>query len=829
MTFKHIIFAAALAAAGISARAQEAPLPGAGKTCELDLGTKRVNWTRAKWQVLPLDGVRDLRGAAGLRIVVTTDQPRGDAGVYVAVREADGSWYEHPWAVDLTQQENTGVALFEDFSGPDYHEPDGKVSQDEDFVLDRSQINAIAFGCVNPLGIGTVKFTIKEIALVPAAKQEGTAAPAQITVTGNLLDINGTTHLPVGLFGGFSVPQGAHETYRLGLDRAIFAGGGFGQASTKPATPILLNCYGDRGIPPSMVRSAKWKEDLAAMAKKAAEQAKATGRPYFVEWWNEPYLNWSNKNRAMYDPLFFDETKATEGGPVHLKTDGSLCPHLKWTRNPDAPKYLWMTRFSADGRDNWRRGLDAAGNWVSSHAPPFHGQGRHPYAPATHPPKDVKDGEKYKATVKGKEVELTAYTPWWVYDETQFDYWSGRGAVRFLAESALVAGDTVKATYPGTTFIGGWCSRPSEDHWASFQMAYQPFIDATHTVLDGVTDHDYGGDAIKMPSSAELVTAYSMTKFGKWMTSWNTECASGSDPSVYGSDTSAANARKFRWSGRKLIHTADTVPDKIRSIAWFGQGEAFAFDHQAEGLLFTMLLNLRGRLVHLRNDDPLIYGVATLDGTDPLAPRPPDFGPGPDLVVALFNDHDVARPVVATIRAPAGTTFSKMLTMAPQYTSEGQVIIEPKAQPVSGDSYVYRGELPAKSLIALTFPLSGKLPEQSAVTIRQFFSPAVLTDVTAAQPSTQMIAIKPDVLKGAKRARLRIVVERLAEGEGVALVNGKEYRLPKAVTPENAPWIRDVPVAVADLKEQNEVKFRVTSPAHAGYRLATASVLLETE
>jgi hypothetical protein len=205
------------------------------------------------------------------------------------------------------------------------------------------------------------------------------------------------------------------------------------------------------------------------------------------------------------------------------------------------------------------------------------------------------------------------------------------------------------------------------------------------------------------------------------------------------------------------------------------------------------------------------------------------LAPGNDLVVALFNDHDTARPVTATVQAPAGTKFSSVITLTPKYADDGQVDVEPKAEPISGDSYVYRTVLPAKSLVALTFPLTGKVPEQSGVTVRQFFSPAVLTDVTAAQPSTQKIAIKPEALKGATRARLRIVVERLAEGEGVVLINGREYRLPRVVSPENAPWIRDIPVAVADLKPQTELKFQVTSPAHAGYRLATASVLVETE
>ena len=802
-------------------------LPGAGKSFEFDLGKKRVNWTNARWDVIPLDAVRDLRGFDGVRVVVTTDQPRGDAGVYIAVREADGTWHEHPWAVNLTQPENSGMAKFEDFSSPDYHAPNDGTSQNKALLFERSQINAIAFGCVNSLGVGTVKFTVKEVALVPAVKI--TPPPARLTVTGKLLDINGTTCLPAGVFGGYSLPKGAHEQYRLALNRALFAGGQFGGPSASPTTPILLNCYGDRGVVSTMMTRADWKTSLEAQARAAAEKAKATGKPYYVEGWNEPYLNWANKNRALFDPFYFDDAKAAEGGPVHLKTDGSLCPHLKWTKNADAPPWLWMTRFSADGRDNWRRGLNDKGGWVSSHAPPFFGQGRGPYAPATHPPKEIKDGEKYKVTARGKEVELTATTPWWVYDETQFTYWSASGAVRFLAEPALVAGQGLKAAYPATTFVGGWCSRPSEDHWAAFTLAYQPFMDATHSVLDGVTDHDYGGDAIKMPSSAELVTAYSMSKYGKWITSWNTECASGSDPSVYGEDKTAANIRKFRWSARKLIHTLDTVPDKIRSIAWFGSGEAMAFSHQAEGVLFTMLLNLRGRLVQFQTDDPRIYGVAAIDGTDPQAPRPADFGPGPDLVVAFFNDHETARAVEATIQAPAGTKFTTLIMLTPKYGADGTVDVEPKSEPLSGDSYVYRGQLPPKGVMALTFPLSGKVPDQSAVVVRQFFSPSLLVEVTPAKPSVQKIEIKPETLKGAKRARLRIVTERLAEGEGVAVVNGKDYALPKAITPENAPWIRDVPVAVADLQQQNEVIFKVTSPAHAGYSLATASVLVETE
>lgn len=59
----------------------EAPLPGAGTRAELDMGTNRVNWTHAKWVVIPFGSTRDLSEFGGVRVVVTTDRPREDAGV----------------------------------------------------------------------------------------------------------------------------------------------------------------------------------------------------------------------------------------------------------------------------------------------------------------------------------------------------------------------------------------------------------------------------------------------------------------------------------------------------------------------------------------------------------------------------------------------------------------------------------------------------------------------------------------------------------------------------------------------------------------------------
>jgi hypothetical protein len=797
----------------------EQVLPGAGTKADFDMGTKRVNWNKAEWVVVPFDAPRDLQEFGGIRLTVSTDKPRGDAGVYLAVRESDGTWYSHPWAVNLTATKNTGVAMFGDFSSPEWHQPPDGQFQDQDLILDRSGINAIAFGCVNPFGAGKVSFTVESVTLVAAPKKAD--APVKVQVTGKLLDINGTTMMPAGLFGGYHLPGGSYEKYRLAMYRPFNT---FGGVSTNPITHMHVNCYGDRGVCSPMMGSSNWVVGLTNAAAAAATKAKETGKTYYVEWWNEPYLNWANKNRSMYHWNNFDTNNAVEGGPVRLKSDGSLCPYLKFTKNFDAPPWQWIEKRYTGDRDNWRRGVGADGRIVGGHAVGFCNNHPSPI-PASHPPKDVKDGEKYEY----RGGQLTAVTPWWVYDETQFTYWSGKGLGRFYNEPLLAVGKAMKAVYPKTFVIGGWGFRPSEDHWDAFRLAYGPTIDACHEVLDGIHDHDYGGDAIKMPSSYELVTAYGMTKYGKWLTSWNTETASGSDPAVYGDESKgSADQRKFSWTARKLIHALQTVPDKARSFAWFGQGEVNAFSAKGEGVLFEMLMNLRGRLVQIDTGDPLVYGIAVIDGADPENPRPEKVGPGMELVVCLFNDHEVERDVEASIAAPAGTAFSGVITRAPIFKPDGAIILDFGGEVLNGKEYTYRSRLPAKGVVSVSLILTGAPGEKSEVVVRQSFSPDILVTVTPKKPSVQNIAIKPDDLKNAKRAWLRIVTERLAEGEGKVSINGKEYALPKAVTPENNPWIRDMPVDVADLKQANALTFKA-SAGHAGYLLATTSLYVERE
>jgi hypothetical protein len=811
-----------------------------GQKLELDLGTKRVNWNKAKWSVLSFAQPKDLSAGGGIKLVVATDKPRSDAGVYLAIREEGGTWYYHPWAANLTQAQNAGVARFEDFVTPDWcNPPEGKFV-DTNGALDLDKITAIAIGCVNPFGVGKVSFTIKEISLAPAAKVE--AAAIKVEVTGKLIDINGTTAIPAGLFGGFNMPTNAHKDYRLAMSRQGW--GSFGKPSEDPVTHMMINCFGDRAAPSIMMKDADWKAKLEANATKSAEACKGTKGTHYVEWWNEPYLNWSNKNRINFAPEFFNIEEAREGAPVKLKVDGSDCPHLKWTQNYDAPLFQWVSpRYTDGGHDKWRRGKDAQGKLSTSLFEPLpwnRGLAGWRASMLNCPPMDVKDGQTYTVTSKDaktgaeKSAEYTAMTPWYVHDETQFTYWSARGQGRFYNEPMLAAGKALKAANPAVVYIAGWGFRPSEDHWAGWELAYKPTIDIGHEVIDGICDHDYGSDALKMAANYEVVTAYGVSKYNKWLTSWNTETASSTDPQAYpgaaeADKMNAANPSKFTWTARKLLHTLMVCPDKARAFAWFGSrdnpGPSGFFSAKGEGVLFTMLKNLRGKLVQVKCDDPAVLAVASIDGTDAQNPRPADMPQRKEMVVVALNDHREKRQVNLALAPPAGMKFKEMTVRRPQFGADGTITVQEHTSEPGGVSAL----LGPREMIAVTFVAEGEEAAKPQVQRRQFFGSSVVADVKNDKPVTQTIALKADDLKAAKRAWLRVVVESLAEGEGVVRMNGKDLALPRAVTPDNVAWVRQLALDVADLKESNELIFRVASPDHAGYFLGMASIVTETD
>ncbi len=858
---------------------QGAEVSGTTAAFSFDMGTKRRNWTHNRWSVMSFPNAVDLRAFNGVTLKVSTDQPRRDVGVFLAVREADGTWYAHSWACELTQTSNMATVRFADFAPPHYSNPPGGGFKDENDRLDLDAINGVAIGVINPLGVGEVSFTLESLSFVIAG-EDIKAAPITVKVTGELLDVNGTTTVPPGVFGSFnlkSIPTGEPpfmmikgerlpivdrkityqgkeypldkrnrvrikvpgekkarrftatvpstpraELFRSGSTRKIHFHLTHNPELGSDTIPLRINSFGDRTQPPVRVADPNWKQTMATMASNVATVAERGSGPVIVEFWNEPYLNWANDNRKAFNPGHYDTSKAAEGGPVHIRHDGQEVPHLKWTRNRAALPWDWTRK----GNQEFRRGRTengqvTMGSWARKYQTPRHVW--YQQVADQNPPDSVKDGDTYTAK-NGKTY--TAFTPWTIYDETQFTFWSGKGMGKLYDEPLVEFARAAKEKAgEDVIIIAGWGNRPSEDHWAGFHQLYKPTIDASWKYIDGINDHDYGGSPLRMPANYEVVNAYSKTVYGKPLTFWNTEAASNMDPQAHGgAEQRSADAMKFQWVSRKIAQSLDTMPDKIRNISHFGIGGGFWSDG-GEGVAFDMMRELRGRLVYVESPREDVYVVAAIDGTDPLAPRG-KLGDQQVMTVLVLNDSLDAETMNLNIEAPTGATFAKTgrLRVARYNWNTGKPEIDEQTLKTDGQQAEVRLVAESRGPVVVNIPLETPIDPAAPAEVRheQFLHTAVLEEVHAENPAQATIAIPS--AGAVKKARLRLVVERLAEGEGQVVINGTTLALPGRPTAEGTPLILEMPIDPSLLKDKNEVIFQVTDPARAGYLLGMASI-----
>lgn len=794
----------------------------------LDLGTERRNWTHAKWEVVELEEPVSLADASGLVLSVGTETPRRDVGVTLGLRESDGTWYTHPWAADLSAKDNPSTIQFHNFSSPAYHNPPKGGFKDENDRLDTESIDAVAIGVVNPLGVGEVAFRVESVA--PLMEQAPSLPPIEVAVTGRLLSINGTDTLPAGVFGGFNLKSkdGVKRTerYRLAMDRRIdFSGYLSSPKYGTEQTPILITAVGDRTQPSKRLIHDDWADRYREAGRALGEEAKADQRKAYVEFWNEPYLNWANDNRVNFKPEFFNLDEAEEGAAVRLRIDGAEMPHLRWTKDIEKPAWNWVRA----GRREWRRGRDANGKLsIREHARPYktpHHVWRRKVN-ELNPPDEVADGDSYTANDKS----YTAFTPWHIYDETQFTYWSGKGMLKPYLDPLKVYAEAMKET--GGDFvevIAGWGNRPSEDHWAAFEMLYKPMIDATVEVIDAYNDHDYGGDPRLMPANYEVVTGYAQAEHGKWLYAYNTETASNADPQAVGEVSVSGDAFKFKWVSRKIAAILNFSADKCRGLAHFGVGGGFWSD-QGEGVAMDLMRNLRGRLVETVDAASDLYVISAIDGTDPLAPRPDDLPDRQELVTLLLNDSPVERKVSLRIRPPRGTTFEAGTL------KKGEVDWETGAPSVSSRSFDVSPHS-LESTIALepgipyvlTLGLAGQVAPDAPVEVErsQHFANAFLHRVTPDSPLKTSIALASP--EDAVRPALRIVADHIRPGEAEVLLNGVAIPIPEVVAPENAALISEIPVpSDVELKSLNQLEFRMRDPDQSGFQLGAVSLIVDS-
>ncbi len=426
---------------------------------------------------------------------------------------------------------------------------------------------------------------------------------------------------------------------------------------------------------------------------------------------------------------------------------------------------------------------------------------------------------------------------WRVGDSTQFTYWSGRGNGFLYDRMLLAVGRAVKETWPEVRLIAGWDFRWNEDHWAGWHLLYKPTIDRAIQYIDGVSEHHYQGDTTAMNGTYEVLAGYAWTQYEKWLPCYNTETNDLLDAPARGAVDTPEEARRATQYRRSVYNLRDVLysvlqsPDKCLGRTVIHSVRADGVERFAE-VAYGIMRNLRGRLVETASDDPRVWCVASVDGTDPEA-MPPDPDAPPALVVMAFNDHRRPRDVELALSAPTGTTFAGGGTVERTWVDKetfeiGVATGSAAGAQEGGTSARFAFRLAERSAWKVTLPLAGRVPTEAEVRRRQFFSPDLLVQVLRDQPFRTTVRPDPAVLAEAKRAWLRLVVEDVDAGEGSVRVCGRRLDLPKAMTADNVTRIVELAVDPAALLPETDLQFAVNPGNHLGYRVDMASIVLET-
>jgi hypothetical protein len=738
----------------------------------LDMGRRRVNWNHARWAVLEMAEPADLSAWDGLSIRVETDQPRTDAWVDVALMEDDGSWYYVRDAAPLSTKARTARVDFAAMKSAEFVFDEAGTATgtsgnfDEDFSLDLGKIARLAVGVVNPHGVGEVAFRVTGLDLVTWKARASERAAA--LVTGRPLEVNGADRVPVGLFGFHQVYGKAEavKDLRCGCLRPHRAMG-FG---------------GSFFVPPEPENNIFFTINCQYDRKNDMPQAQSG--------------DWEAKARAAGRAL---GEKAKPYGPSAV---------IEWWNEP----YLELGRRLAG-------------------------------ALRVKAPADAKAGDPVR-TNYGRVLESVVWTsrgegmglaP---RDPTMFSHWSGRQIAIFYVETFLPMAEEVKKIAPEVRLVPGWGFRWQEDDWAAWHVLYKPVVDQCIRYADGINEHHYQGHTEAIPAAYEVLNGYTVAKFGRPMPCYNTETNDLWDIPARGRPQAEAQAgvfvsrRRCVYNLRDILGVIIETPDKAASRAihalWapghFGNDPPWGPTgiEKGEYICLDFLKDLRGRLVEARSDDRNLWVASSLDEA------------AGSLVVVLFNDGPAWRKYDLSVRAPEGTEFVSARRTELVHDRTGMVASGDVEEAAGGKTFSRSSTLGPSFASKTVLKLKGQAPAKAAVVRRQFFCAApdektdpILFDLKPGQ--TVRLPLRFGGKRGTpKRAWLRLVVERLGEGEGYVQVAGRRLSIPAAYTPFNTPMIREIELDPRALADEMVLVFGAEGPdAGDGFLLCMASVVVE--
>ncbi len=613
------------------------------------------------------------------------------------------------------------------------------------------------------------------------------ADPA-VEITGRFRSVNGTTEIPVGMFGVHATPLTPERIQDWGIEsvRLIHHGPSGqplvpGQARQAPeGISMIVECFYDRYQPALLLSDPeRWEERLTDLARRYAENARDTGHVHHVEFWNEPFLNWATRPGVNYDPRHFETDEAEEGRPMRIRGQAEPVEHLVWSRQV--------------------RTVDAGSGATSPQA----------YLAHSHMGHRLPEGEAFEFRGRRyRNVEM-----WWGRDPTQKHYWSGMQNSIWYRRMLVPFAREMKRVNPEVRIAAGWDFHIQSHNWEAWHMLVRPMIDDAIEWIDGVTEHHYGGDTRMVAGAYETVYAYTLGTHGKRLTFYNTEAGGMLDPEQPGNprtraegDPLAAARGGMTYTLRDILHLLDLMPDKAVARAaheahsWGGGGDEFAF---------RMLRHLRGHLLEVRSPWPQVWAVASLreDGR---------------LNVVVFNDANSPREVPLSVAAPAGLRFRGG---ARQWVDaeDGRLVVREAPVEASGEAWSGTLDLPGKSAMSLILGTEGQSATTAMVSETQYASGQVVNWLDPGDSVDLDIELPPETLARAESAGLRLVFGWSAANARVE-VNGTE--IPFA---DRQSWVNQRAVPLDLLREQNRIRVTCLPEASAGIHLNAASIVLLSE
>ena len=602
---------------------------------------------------------------------------------------------------------------------------------------------------------------------------------AEVRVTGELRSVNGTTEIPIGLFGVHATPLTPELVRDWGIEsvRVIERSPKGdpvvpGQSPAVPdGIPMVVECFYDRYQPALQLTDPDWKAKLEKLARTYGANSARLGGVRHVEFWNEPYLNWAAKPGVNYDGAFYDQNDTTPGAPMTLRGQSHPLPSLVWGRQ--------LMAVNGAGRPDYL---------ASSYALPLVWK------------KELAEGDSYVFRDKTFTMKMLP----WGRDPGQTSWFSGPQNSEFYRGMFVPFARALKAADPRVQVVGGWGFHFNQDGWAAWPVLFKPLLDEAAPWLDGLCEHHYGGDTRMVAGNYLTVSAYSRTAHGRDIKFYNTEAGGQLDPEqpgnaaipVFQPKTDAERLAGSTYMLRDIIHLLDVCPDKAIARA------AHEAVSSGVGPAFQLLKDLRGRLLCTKTGLPGVWCVASMRGDR--------------LCAVVFNDTAQPSIVPLVVVAPGDAEIrsGRRMWIKPDLSLGGE--------PVTVSGGVWRTEqvIPAKSAVCWVFDCTPPSRRPAVVKETEFPAAEILRLVTPDMPVTFSVDIPPHVASSARRAHLRFVQSGWSNGKSLCSVNGT--KIPLEV---RESYTHETAIDPALLKPHNEMTFSEAS-AGKGYRIDTVSLVL---